>query len=72
MRSEEVNGDIILGGLAAVTCYIYLSAWLEHRKLRFIHQTGVAIFMGFIMGLIIYFLFNDYFVRMVRGLLTEA
>ena len=68
MRSEEVNGDIILGGLAAVTCYIYLSAWLEHRKLRFIHQTGVAIFMG----LIIYFLFNDYFVRMVRGLLTEA
>ena len=42
-----------------------LSALLEHNKLRFVHQTGVAIVLGFLMGLVIYFAFNDLYKRMV-------
>lgn len=66
------NGDIILAALVAVTLYIYLAALFEHRKSSFVHETGVAIVIGFIMGLFGYFLLRDFFLKMVRMLLVVA
>lgn len=64
-EEHHFNGDIILGALAAVSLYIYVAALFEHRKSKFVHETGVAILIGFLMGLFAYFFFAEFFLKMV-------
>ena len=62
------SADVIICGLGAVTLYMFLASLFEHKRVRFIHETAVAIIIGFVVGLFVFFLFNSYFQRLVRVL----
>jgi hypothetical protein len=61
------SADVIICGLIAVAVYMFLASLFEQKKVRFIHETGVAIIIGFLVGLFVYFLFNTYFQRLVKN-----
>lgn len=63
------SGDVIICGLSAVALYMFLASLFEHKKVKFIHESAVAILIGFIVGLFVFFLFNSYFLRLVRDYL---
>lgn len=51
-------GDVLVCGMVSVLVYMFLASLFEHKKVKFIHETGFAIIIGFIVGLFFYFLFN--------------
>jgi uncharacterized membrane protein YccC len=50
------SADVIICGLLGVALYMFLASLFEQKKVRFIHETGVAIIVGFLVGLVVYFL----------------
>lgn len=66
------SADVIICGLSAVAVYMFLASLFEHKKVKFIHETAVAIIIGFLVGLFIFFLFNSYFQRVVPRALIQV
>jgi len=55
------SADVIICGLTAVVLYMFLASLFEHKKVKFIHESAVAILIGFLIGLFLFFLFTSYF-----------